>query len=102
MYSGWYVHRQINVISVKGHRDVEDECCRQGMSTLVQAVVERHELGSSNSKVFVCFNLIALTIRIPRLQGVELAFVRAFFPSWPIAFLPCPQLAGNNKNKNIW
>lgn len=73
-----------------------------GNEYLSSSFVGRHELGSSNSKVFVCFNLTALTIRMPRLQGVGLAFVRAFFPSWPIAFLPCPHLAGNNKNKNIW
>lgn len=58
---------------------MEDECCRQGMSILVQAVVGQHELDSSNSKVFVCFNLTALTIRMPRLQGIELAFVKGPF-----------------------
>lgn len=58
--------------SVKGHRDVEDEFCRQGGNVLVQGVVIQHELGSSNSRIFVC-------LCYPTALAVRLAVVRAFF-----------------------
>lgn len=66
VHSGWYGHRQVNVVLCKRARGCEGECCRQGGgSIIVQAVVIQHELGNSNSKVFVClFYPIALAVRM--------------------------------------
>lgn len=47
VHSGWYGHRQVNVVLCKRAWGCEGECCRQGGgSIIVQAVVIQHELGN--------------------------------------------------------